>query len=796
MLKNYFKIAFRNLFKHGIYSIIKIGGLAIGLAAALVIILFVKEDLSYDTMHSKYDRIMRVLTIDSAQGVDSKLVGVSQPALGPAVKAELPEVEHVARILNLGKIALKYNDKLLKSEGAFFAESEFFEVFDFKILAGKKEGALDEPGSIVITKNLARRLFGDEDPVGKTVMLDQTTPLYVSAVMANPPAYSHLQFDLLRSLTAPEDQPDFQAFLDSWQGISMHTYLLFNEPTSPQVLNPRLKAIARKNNAYEFFTPTVQSLRDVHLNSNSVLFESNANKSDIINVYVLSTVALLIILLAAVNFINLVTAKATGRAKEMGLRKVVGAEKKQLIIQHLFESVITLFIAAFIALLLTYLILPLLNNIYQRSAEFTFIFEPALLIPIIIFIITVGVLSGLYPALILSSYKPAVVLKGPFKNSAGGIRLRRGLVILQFTISIILIIGTGIVFQQMNYINTKDLGYNREQVITIPLNSAGIINKGRILRSELKRNPDIKSVATSSVQMGQQLGRTGIYPEGEGDDVNYITSIMVADEEYIPTMEMEILQGRNFSLDYPSDSSSAMIINEELAKMLNWKEPLGKVIRLQSGEDQYTEYNVIGLVKNFHFATIRHKVEPMFMLYGRDNSQLSIKVNMDNLSETLAHIENTWKKINPESPYEFAFLDQQLANLYKSEKAFASMFSHFTLLALFIAILGLFALSAFTTEQRRKEIGIRKVMGANTSNLIFILSFDFIKLVLVSFMVAAPVAYFVMREWLKNFSYSINIGVVIFVAAGILAIVIAWFTVSFQAMKAALDNPVNSLRSE
>ncbi|CAN5178003.1 hypothetical protein BH23BAC1_BH23BAC1_47520 [soil metagenome] len=327
MIKNYFKIALRSLFKNGFYSAIKIGGLAIGLAAALIIILFVKEDLLYDTMHSNYDRIMRIITIDSAEGVESKMVGVSQPALGPALKAELPEVENVARIANLGKLALKYQDNLLKADNAFFAESDFFSVFDFKILKGKSEGPLDEPGSIVITEKLAARIFGNDDPIGKTVMLNQTTPLHVTAVMADPPVYSHLQFDLLRSLVAPEGDTGWQQFLESWQGISIFTYLLMSQPTSPEALNPKLKEIAQKHNAFEFFTPTAQRLQDVHLGSQNILFESNANKSDKSNIYVLSTIALLIILLAAVNFMNLVTAKSAGRAKEVGLRKVVGAEK-------------------------------------------------------------------------------------------------------------------------------------------------------------------------------------------------------------------------------------------------------------------------------------------------------------------------------------------------------------------------------------------------------------------------------------------------------------------------------------
>lgn len=796
MVRNYIKIAIRSLMKDGMYSLIKIGGLAIGIAAALVITLFVKEDLAYDTMHAKYDRIMRIITIDSAEGVESKLVGVSQPALGPALKAEIPEVEEVARISNQGKMTLSYNDNPLKAEKGILAESDFFKVFDFKILKGKTEGPLNEPGSIVITEKLANRIFGSEDPLGKVVMLDQTTPLHVTAVMEDPSPYSHLQFDLLRSMKAPEGDADWQQYLESWSGISMNTYLLLDKPTSPEELNPKLKEIAQKNNAYEFFTPTAQKLSDVHLKSKNILFESNANKSDISNVYVLSTIALLIILLAAVNFMNLVTAKSAGRAKEVGLRKVVGAERNQIVFQYLFESIIITIVSASIALTMVFFALPVFNNIYQRAGDFEMIFQPGLFVPLLIFIILVGIVSGIYPALVLSAFKPVSVLKGAFKNSSGGIRLRKFLVVLQFTISIALIIGTGIVYQQMDFINNKELGYNREQLITIPLSGENVINKGRVLRSEILRNESVLSAATSNSQLGQQPGRTNIYPEGEGDDANYITSVMAADEEYIPTMEMDLLAGRNFSLDFPSDSANAMIINEALAKMLKWEDPIGKTIRLSDGSEEFNTYTVVGMLKNFHFNTIRHKVEPMFMLYGRNNNVLSVKLKTDDINESLAFIEAKWKEVIPNSPYEYSFLDDQFDTLYKSEKSFASMFSHFTFLALLIAVLGLFALSAFTAEQKRKEIGIRKILGADTSNLVYLLSIDFMKLVLVSFVLAAPLAYYFMNGWLQEFSYRIEVGWAIFAIGGLSALAVAGATVSFQAIKAALANPIGTLRSE
>lgn len=795
MFKSYFIIGLRNLLKQKGYSIIKIAGLAFGLAATMIIYLYIAEDLSYDTFHSNYNRIVRVLTIDSAEGVSSKLVGVTQPRLGPAANEELPEVVNSVRFTGGGQYDLSYEDKTLKSTAAFRVDPSVFEVFDFEVVSGPETGILDKPGSIAITETLAERIFGEEDPIGKIVKLNQTLDLNVTAVLKDPPKNSHIQFDLLRTILPGENEPGWQQALDTWQGIFTFTYLLLDKPVNVEDLNSKLQTISKKNNAYEFFTPVVQPLSNVHLHSKEILFETNANKSDILNVYVLITIATLILVLAVVNFMNLVTAKSAGRAKEVGMRKVIGAVRQQLIAQHLTESIVVTFISALIAFGLVFASLPILNNLYQRFADFSVLFSANNMLIMLAIILGVGILAGLYPAFVLSGFKPVVVLKGAFKNSASGIQLRKALVVLQFTISIALMVGTGIVYQQMDFIYSADLGYNRDQVITIA-QSGQSVSRATNLKNELLRNPSIKSVGTASARLGQQLGRTTIFPEGFGAETNFITSIMSADETFIPTMGMTMQAGRNFSLDF--DDSLSMIINEEMLRLLKWEDGVGRKISLQSGPNptDLTAYTVVGVINDFHFATIRHRLEPMFMLYNANGPAMAIKAEAATMQATLSFVEETWKKINPGTTFEYNFLDEQFANLYRNEKAFATMFTHFTALAIIIAGLGLFALSAFTIEQRQKEIGIRKVLGAGNGTILYNLSSEFIKLVLVAFVLASVAAYFVMDKWLEDFQYSITIGAGVFIVAGVVSVAIALFTVSFQAIKAAISNPVNSLRTE
>ncbi|WP_194775693.1 ABC transporter permease [Pararhodonellum marinum] len=785
MLKSYFLIGIRNLTREKWFSLIKILGLALGLAAAFILGLYIQEDLSFDRFHTDSSRIYRVLTLDMAEGVSSKLVGVTPAALGPAMVEELPEVTNAVRLRQQGRLNISYEDKLLRCEGCFRTESSFFEIFNFPVLEGKKEGILDEPNTIAITETLSKRIFGEESPIGKTIKVNQTLELHVVALLADLPANSHIQFDLLRSLVPGQDEENYRQSLLQWGGLNTFTYLKFDREINKAEVDAKIQAIARKNEAVDVFVPTLQALHDVHLGSKEILFESNFNKSDRQHVVTLSIVAVLILFLAIINFANLVTAKSTNRAKEVGVRKVVGAYRSHLIGQHLSESILVVFLSGAIAYVLVMGFLPILNDLYQRGAEVQALFDFRNLLIIVGLILTVGILSGLYPAFVLSSFNPLSVMKGAFKNSESGKSLRKSLVVFQFTISIGLIVGTLIVYQQMDFIFNTDLGYDRDQIITLSQNT----NNSVFLKNELFQNPNIHAIGTSSAQIGQQLPRGGVLPQGATEETTYIVSEMSIDEAFIPTMGMTILEGRNFS--FAASDSLSIIINEEMVKLFEWEDPIGMKVELGD-----VTVEVIGVVKDFHFATIRHKVEPLMMFFNPQNSQMALKVDVQNLNLTLADIEATWKTVNPEIPFEFNFLDAEFANLYRNDQAFAAMFLHFAVLAILIACLGLFGLSAYTAEQRQKEISIRKVLGASPSHIMMKLSMEFISLVGIAFILGTILSYFAMHQWLQDFEYQINIKPWVFLITGFIALLITVMTISFQTIKATFRDPIHSLKSE
>lgn len=795
MLKNYLLTSWRNLTKHKVYTGVNLLGLVLGISAFIILGLYVWEDLSFNTFNSKYDRIARVVTVDKARGVSSQRVGVSYPALAEALEENLPEVEETVRILNQGESSIRYNNVNYLARTTYLTENSFFKIFDFNLIRGSYNDVLTRPGTIVVTESFADRVFGNDEVIGNTIEDQQGTLLEVVGVMEDVPPSSHFQFEVLQALVAGEEQEGFVQFLQSWSTIAVQTYVLFDRPRDTEGYADRLMEIAMDNGGYEMFFPTLIPLDDVHLNSSDILFDLNNRKSDMSNVYIMSAIALMVLILACFNYVNLVTARSASRAKEIGLRKVVGGVRSQLIVQHLVESIFMVLLAFTASLILVYSSVPILNDIYSRYAEVSWLLTPEFIGLAIAGILLIGILSGLYPAGVLSSFQPSSVLKGSFTSSSKGSVLRHSLVVLQFVISIALLAGTIVVYQQMNYIFNADLGYEREQIITLNAGQFANPDNAETFYQELSNIPGVLSVGASGQQIGSQYGRSGVTPEGISSEENIITSVTNINDTYIPTMGIEMFEGRNFSTQY-ADSGNSVLVNQAFLRMLGWESGTDKTVTFGVNGDNPTTLNIVGVVEDFHFATVRHEVEPLIMFYSRALPTISMKLDTQNLNETLSEIEGVWASFLPNLSFDYDFLDDSFAQQYATEQTLSQMIRHFSILAVAIAAIGLFILSVFTVQQRRKEIGIRKVLGSTTTGISLLLSRDFLKWILISNIISLPIAWYFLREWLANFRYRIDLDIYPFLVALVISMLIAALTVSIQTYRAATENPVNSLRSE
>lgn len=795
MFKNFILISWRNLLKYKGYTGVNLLGLVLGISAFIILGLYVWEDISFNKFNSNYDRIARVVTIDKARGVSSQRVGVSYPALGPALKETIPEVQEQVRILSYGNNPVRYNNENYQVQTTYLTENSFFRIFDFNLLKGSYEEVLTQPRTIVVTEGFASRVFGNDDPIGKSIEDQQGNLLEVVGVMEDVPSSSHFQFEVLQALVPAEDQQNWVQFLSSWNGINVQTYLLFDQARDMPSYNDRLMEIATENGGYEMFFPTLIPLSDVHLNSSDILFDVNNRKSDMSNVYIMSAIALMVLILACFNYVNLVTARSASRAKEIGVRKVVGGVRSQLIAQHLTESIFMVLLAFIMSLGLVYFSTPVFNDIYSRFADVSWLMDPMFLSISLIGVVLIGILSGLYPSLVLSSFNPSTVLKGTFSAGSKGSLLRHSLVVLQFIISIALLAGTIVVYQQMSYIFNADLGYDRDQIITLSAGQLSSPNAAETFYEELSKVPGVISVGASSQQIGNQYGRGGVTPEGVSSEENIITSITNINSGYIPTMEMEMAEGRNFSESY-SDSGRSAIVNQAFLRMLGWEEGEGKSLTFGATSENPTVVEIVGVVRDFHFATVRHEVEPLILLYSSALPTVSLKVSSADMSSSIRGVEEVWDSFLPNRPFEYTFLDDSFAQTYATEQTISSMIRHFSFLAIAIASIGLFILSVFTVQQRKKEIGIRKVLGSTTAGISMLLGRDFLKWILLSNLISLPLAWFMLNEWLSNFRYRIELDVLPFLIALGISMLIAAITVSIQSFKAATENPVHSLRND
>jgi len=809
MIKNYLKIAFRNLTKYKFISFINLFGLTVGLTCCLLIFTFILHELSYDKFQPNADRVYRVTRSfnNPETGALSLNLSTVAPPFGPLLQNDFKEIEDMTRVLQNGTTALKYDDKILNEPNVFFADDHFLNFFKTDVLKGNPQKALSDPYSVMMTEETAKKYFGNEDPINKLIKINLGNYFDFKVTGIYKPFHSNTHFhpDVMLSFNTLNDTLIYGAenLRTNWGNNSFFTYIRLPKDYSPQKLIAQFPAFLDRHlneggpyKTSQWTKLSLQKLTDIHLTSHTD-YEAEEN-GDIKRVYIFSAIALFILLIACINYMNLSTARSTLRAREIGIRKTVGAQRKEIMAQFLSESVLVTWIAMLLAFGLTWLLLPWLNKISAQQLSIDILWKWQIIVPILLAPFIIGILSGLYPAIFMSSFQAIKVLKGFLKTGGGGISFRKVLVTLQFSISIILIICTAIVFWQMRYMQRKSLGFDKEHIVTLPY-ATELNDKYDAFRTEILSNATIKNVGRSSrIPTGRLLDAMGAKIMS-GDSLAPVAAdikFVSADQDFISAYGVKVLAGRGFSRDFSLDTS-AFLINEAAAKVLGFKnneDAIGKDFGYGARRGK-----LIGVFNDFHFESMHQKIVPLVLLVprsGNNYGRISIKINGANIPVALSHIEKTWRKFLPDAPYQFTFLDENFERLYKTEERQKKIFTTFACLAIFIACLGLFGLSAFAISQRIKEIGIRKVLGADVSTIVSLLSKDFLKLVAISAIVAFPVAWYFMNNWLQDFAYRIKMPWWIFIIAGIVAALIALITISFQAIKAAIANPVKSLRTE
>lgn len=793
MLRNYLTIALRNLSKQKLYTFVNIFGLTLGLACFILILRYVQYELNFDTFHEKADQIHRVVQRQPGNVyLGSDHFAVTPAPLASALVREFPEVP-VATTINRHSTLISLGDQHFYEDG-LWGDAHLFDVFTFPMLQGNPSTALIEPNSIVLTVSLAEKIFGDEEPMGQTLLRQNSETYTVTGVIEDVPDYSHFTFTFVTSLVSQEYY--VRNLNDNvWNNNSWYTYFVLQEGVDVAQLQNKMPLFVRKylldedDEEDELNQYYIQALREIHLYSHTN-FEIAAN-NDIKYIYMFSAIAVVILLLACVNYMNLAVARSMKRAKEVGLRKVVGARRAQLIFQFIGESVLLAFLGLGFALAIVHLVLPAFGQWVERDLYMDYATNGGLILALLVATIVVGALSGSYPAIFMSSLQPTSVLKGSLDRGIGRSRLRSTLIVAQYAISIVLVVGSLIIYQQLRFIQNKEIGYNREHVIVLNIQDREARQNYATIKEELLRNPNIMSVASSGhlpTQISSQTTVRGWEGSAEEDELPiYRTDVGY---DFLDVFEIDVAEGRNFSRDIASDSV-AFLINQTAAKAMGWDSGVGKGFRLWR-----TEGTIVGVVKDFHMHSLHMPIQPLLLILDPDRvNYISAKIRAADLPQTIAYIEQTLATFTP-YPFEYEFLDESFDKLYKTEMKLGEIFGYFTLLALLIASLGLFGIAAFTAEQRTKEIGVRKVLGASVPGLMVLLSKEFARLVVVAFVIGAPVAYFAMNRWLEDFAYRVSIGPGVFLVAMLAVLLIAWLSVSYQALKAARVNPVLSLQYE
>ncbi len=806
MFKNYLKTALRNLWRYKGFSLINISSLSIGITSCLVIGLFVWDELQYDKFVPQGENIHRMYTENTDESGTTSTASVP-PMFATYLQSNYPEVESTARLLMFsGKLLLEVNGISSYENKGLIADSSFFSIFPLQFLKGDPKNALKGATSVVISETLAKKYFADADPIGKTLKINKTD-YAITGVMAKIPEHFHLDLEYILPMSAAGIDKEG---MEKWTWNQFFTYIKTKPGTNIELLQNKFQAAVKKEVKAEFeedgssYLPFFQPLKDIHLKSPEFIYD-NAKRGNSVYVKGLSIIVLFVLIIACFNFINLATARSFRRAKEIGVRKVIGAHRTQLIFQFTGETILFSVMAVILACLATWLLLPSLNNFTGKSISFNPITNPALGAFLLAASLLIGILAGIYPALFMSGFQPIRVLKGLKPVTSGGstIGLRQALVIVQFALSALLIICTVVVYNQMTFLQKKDLGFNKDQIIYFDL-PGELAQDPESLKSELLRSPGIVSATAGYGLPGDQLAGDQVIIPGKDGGKKQGVNLFVVDHDYIKTMRLQVLNGRDFSKEFVTDKEEAFIINETAIKEMGFgsaKKAIGQ--RLDWNKWVFDSINpvkkgkIIGVVKDFHYKSLHEKVgSAVLMIYPEVNVKMAIKVKQEDLPKTLEYIKTTWAKFSPGYPLDYKFLDENFEAMYQSEQKLSTLLWIFTMMAIFVGCLGLFGLSAFNAEQRTKEIGIRKVLGASGVNIVAMLSKNFLQPVFIASLIAFPVAWWLMKSWLADFPYKIEVSVWVFILTAAVSLLIAFLTVSFHAVKAAVSNPVKSLRTE
>ena len=803
ILKSNLVIAYRNIVRKAGYSAINVLGLAIGLACCLLISIYVQHELSYDNFQNPdtYRIGLNRIYPDRQTGY-----AIIPPSIGPQLEVDYPEVVKQARVLPpFGTVVFRYEDKFFNESFFLLADSSVFDVLSIPLIEGDPKNALKDKNTIVITESTAKKYFGDDDPIGKTLETAQNNYL-VTAVARDYPENSHFKFDLLASIHTLD-------FINRpiWAQFSALTYLKLEEGSDPNLLEQKIPAFVKTyaagqieartgmsfdeyiaaGNGYHYY---LQNVGDIHLNShleNEIKVNGNATY---LLLFIL--IAAFILVIACINFMNLSTARSIERAKEVGVRKVMGSLRAQLVVQFLTESLMITIISLIIALFIVYMSLPALVNLSERALTFSTLLSPGYVGGVLLGVLVIGTLAGLYPALVLSAFKPVNVLKGKLKSSRSGTALRNGLVVFQFMVSVMLISFTTIIYDQMQFMINKNLGFNQDEVIIIR-NADNLADSTDPFKNAITNHNEISHAAMTSAMPGDFYPGFSFKLPGQHEE--FVARQVAVDDDFIETMQVKLVEGRSFSREF-TDSLN-IIVNSALVDELNLSDPIGmELIDTGATEEEQVRYPIIGVIEDYHFQSLRTKIDPQVLLHTSNSNTfpnlMAVKLAGGNLNDALSELENHWNRLAPSTPFEYYFLDTYLQQFYNSERTSGKLFTIFTALAIFIACIGLLGLSSYTINQKTKEIGVRKVMGANIFQIILLLSKDFTKLVIIAIVLAIPISYFYMDYWLNDFAYRIRIEALTFIVAGISAMLIAWITIGYQSFRAASTNPVSTLRYE